>query len=110
MHLAGLKPYIEADHKLTAPCADCDAWTHKGVLNWPAAGILQRPHDRPICRRDLGSEAVPGIMKILPVTVSPLAREPTTLRTSGSPRAALVIGPRTPPTQRRLLWPLRGGM
>jgi hypothetical protein len=32
-HLADLKPYLEADQKLTALCADGDAWTHKAVLN-----------------------------------------------------------------------------
>jgi len=60
MHLADLKSYLEADQRLTALYTDQDAWARKA--GYPEPGrlreILQRPHDRLICHRDLASEVV----------------------------------------------------
>ena len=63
MHLADLKSHLEADQRLTALYADGDAWARKAILNVTGWEVLQRPHDRPICRRNLASEAVSGAMK-----------------------------------------------
>ncbi len=38
MHLADLKSYLEADHKLTALYADGDAWARKAILNVANSG------------------------------------------------------------------------
>ena len=78
MHLADLKSYLEADQQ-----ADRVVRRPRrvGAQGHPERGrlreILQRPHDRPICRRDLASEAVSGAMRrIGRMTISPLAGKP----------------------------------
>ena len=38
MHLADLKSYLEADHRLTELYADRDAWAHKAILNVAGSG------------------------------------------------------------------------
>jgi len=38
MHLADLKPYLEADHSLTELYADSDAWARKAILNVAGSG------------------------------------------------------------------------
>jgi starch phosphorylase len=38
MHLADLKPYLEADHRLTELYADADAWARKAILNIAGSG------------------------------------------------------------------------
>ena len=38
MHLADLKSYLEADHKLMELHADSDAWARKAILNVAASG------------------------------------------------------------------------
>jgi len=38
MHLADLKSYLEADHKLLSLYADPDAWWHKAILNVASSG------------------------------------------------------------------------
>ena len=38
MHLADLKSYLEADHRLTELYADGDAWARKAILNVAASG------------------------------------------------------------------------
>jgi starch phosphorylase len=38
MHLADLKSYLEADHKLTELYADGDAWARKAILNVASSG------------------------------------------------------------------------
>ena len=64
MHLADLKSYLEADQRL----ADVVRRRRRmGAQGHPERRrlreILQRPHDRPIRRRDLAGEAVSGAMK-----------------------------------------------
>ncbi len=38
MHLADLKSYLEADHRLTELYADSDAWARKAILNVAGSG------------------------------------------------------------------------
>jgi starch phosphorylase len=38
MHLADLKSYLEADHRLTELYADGDAWARKAILNVAGSG------------------------------------------------------------------------
>jgi glycogen phosphorylase len=38
MHLADLKSYLEADHRLTELYADVDGWAHKAILNIAGSG------------------------------------------------------------------------
>ena len=38
MHLADLKSYLEADHRVTELYADADAWTRKAILNVASSG------------------------------------------------------------------------
>jgi starch phosphorylase len=38
MHLADMKSYLEADHRLVALYADPDRWTRKGILNVAGSG------------------------------------------------------------------------
>jgi glycogen phosphorylase len=38
LHLADLKSYLEADHKLTALYADGDAWARTAILNVANSG------------------------------------------------------------------------
>ena len=38
MHLADLRSYLEADHRLVATYADPDAWTRKAILNVAGSG------------------------------------------------------------------------
>ena len=38
MHLADLKPYLEADQRLTALYGEPGAWTRKAVINVSASG------------------------------------------------------------------------
>jgi starch phosphorylase len=40
MHLADLKSYLEADHRLTELYADGDAWARKSILNVAASGTF----------------------------------------------------------------------
>ena len=44
MHLADLKSYLEADHKLTALYADGDAWARKAILNVAGCGKFSSDH------------------------------------------------------------------
>ena len=64
MHLADLKSYLEADRRLTAVVR---RRRRVGAQGHPERRqlreILQRPHDRPIRRRDLEREAVPGAIR-----------------------------------------------
>jgi starch phosphorylase len=48
MHLADLKSYLEADHKLTELYADGDAWARKAILN--VAGSRKFSSDRTIAQ------------------------------------------------------------
>ena len=38
MHLADLKPYLEADRKLVELYANSDQWVHKSILNVAGSG------------------------------------------------------------------------
>ena len=38
MHLADLRPYLEADARLVDLYADADAWNHKAILNIAGSG------------------------------------------------------------------------
>jgi starch phosphorylase len=63
MHLADLKSYLEADHRLTE-YADGDAWACKAILNdRQFRQVLERPYDRPIRRRDMECQALSGAIK-----------------------------------------------
>ena len=65
MHLADLTSYLHAHESFEALYADPGAWPRKAVLNIAALGeILQRPHHRRVCRRNLERRAVPRAMKI----------------------------------------------
>jgi len=44
MHLADLKSYLEADHKLTALHADGEAWARKAILNVASCGKFSSDH------------------------------------------------------------------
>jgi starch phosphorylase len=44
MHLADLKTYLEADHKLTVLYADGDAWARKAILNVAGSGRFSSDH------------------------------------------------------------------
>ena len=44
MHLADLKSYLEADHKLTALHADGEAWARKAILNVTSCGKFSSDH------------------------------------------------------------------
>jgi starch phosphorylase len=44
MHLADLKPYLEADQRLTTLYADSDAWARKAILNVAGSGKFSSDH------------------------------------------------------------------
>jgi starch phosphorylase len=44
MHLADLKSYLEADHRLTALYAEGDAWARKAILNVAGCGKFSSDH------------------------------------------------------------------
>ncbi|MGO9918399.1 MAG: glycogen/starch/alpha-glucan phosphorylase, partial [Isosphaeraceae bacterium] len=44
MHLADLKSYLEADHKLTALYADGGTWARKAILNVASCGRFSSDH------------------------------------------------------------------
>jgi len=62
MHLADLKPYLEADHRLLAVYGEQDAWTRKAILNVASSGKFSA--DRTI------AEYAADIWKVKPCPVS----------------------------------------
>ena len=78
MHLADLKSYLEADQRLLrAVCRRRRVGAQGDLECGRLREVLQRPHDRPIRRRDLEGEALSGaIERIGAMTISPLAGKP----------------------------------
>ena len=57
MHLADLRSYLEADHRLTELYADEHAWARKAILNVAGSGKFSSDRTIAICRRDLECQA-----------------------------------------------------
>ena len=61
MHLADLKSYLDADHRLLALYADPQEWARKAILNVAASGKFSSDRtDQPVRFGNLGREGLPG--------------------------------------------------